>query len=62
MEPYYYNRMNKTQQAVYHAIYQGLLRIDDSFLIPRVEAEELYHIFPAAPGSSGDFLGTGISV
>ena len=45
MEPYYYNRMNKTQQAVYHAIYQGLLRIDDSFLIPRVEAEELYHIF-----------------
>ena len=45
MEPYYYNRMNKIQQSAYHAILQGLLAIADSIQIPRLEAEELYHVF-----------------
>ena len=30
MEPYYYSKMNKVQQAAYHAIRQGLLEISDS--------------------------------
>lgn len=45
MEPYYYNRMNKTQQLAYHGILQGLLAITDSIQIPRLEAEELYDVF-----------------
>ena len=45
MEPYYYNRMNKIQQSAYHAILQGLFAIADSIQIPRLEAEELYHVF-----------------
>lgn len=45
MELYYYNKMNKIQQAAYHRIYQGLLEISDSIQIPRLEAEELYDVF-----------------
>ena len=29
MEQYYYNRMNKIEQAVYHALYQGFLNISE---------------------------------
>ena len=42
VEPYYYSKMNKVQQAAYHAIRQGLLEISDSIQIPGMEAEELY--------------------
>lgn len=45
MEPYYYSKMNKVQQAAYHAIRQGLLEISDSIQIPGMEAEELYNVF-----------------
>lgn len=45
MEPYYYSKMNKLQQAAYHGIYQGLLAISDSIQIPRLEAGELYDVF-----------------
>ena len=45
MEPYYYSKMNKVQQASYHAIRQGLLEISDSIQIPGMEAEELYNVF-----------------
>ena len=45
MEPYYYSKMNKVQQATYHAIRQGLLEISDSIQIPGMEAEELYNVF-----------------
>ena len=34
MEQYYYNRMNKIEQAVYHALYQGFLNIDEEIQIP----------------------------
>lgn len=45
VEPYYYSKMNKVQQAAYHAIRQGLLEISDSIQIPGMEAEELYNVF-----------------
>ena len=45
MEPYYYSKMTKPQQAAYHAILQGLLAISDEIQIPRLEAEELYNVF-----------------
>ena len=45
MEPYYYSKMNKVQQAAYHAIRQGLFEISDSIQIPGMEAEELYNVF-----------------
>lgn len=45
MEPYYYNKMTKQQQAAYHAILQGVLAISDEFQIPRLEAEDLYNVF-----------------
>ena len=59
MEPYYYSKMNKVQQAAYHAIRQGLLEISDSIQIPGMEAEELIMYSSAASGSSGNFLATG---
>ena len=45
MEQYYYNRMNKIEQAVYHALYQGFLNIDEEIQIPRLEGEALYNVF-----------------
>ena len=57
MEQYYYNRMNKIEQAVYHALYQGFLNIDEEIQIPRLEGEALYNVFLQAPaGSSGKFF------
>ena len=45
MEPYYYGKMNKVQQAAYHAMLQGLKNLEDEIQIPRMEAEELYNVF-----------------
>ena len=45
MEPYYYQKMNKAQQTAYHGILQGLLAMDDSIQIPRLEPKELYNVF-----------------
>ena len=45
MEQYYYNRMNKSEQAVYYALHQGFLNIDDEIQIPRLEGEALYNVF-----------------
>lgn len=45
MEPYYYNKMTKPQQAAYHAIHQGIIAFADEIQIPRLEAEELYNVF-----------------
>lgn len=45
MELYYYNRMNKTQQAAYHAMKTGLTSLSASFLVPRLEPRELSDIF-----------------
>ena len=63
MEPYYYTKMSKPQQAVYYAIYQGLMALSDSFQVPKLEGRELSDVFfPAAFGPSGDLLGRGISL
>lgn len=45
MEQYYYNKMNKVQQAAYHAMYQGVLNIQDEIQIPKLDAKELYDVF-----------------
>ena len=45
MEAYYYSKMDKTKQAVYHAMLQGLLVLEDSIPMPRLEAEDLYQVF-----------------
>lgn len=45
MEPYYYTKLNKQQQAVYHAMQQCLMNLADVWQMPRVGGEELYNIF-----------------
>ena len=45
MEPYYYIKMSKPKQAVYHAIYQGLMALSDSFQVPKLEGRELSDVF-----------------
>ena len=45
MEPYYYQKMNKPQQAAYHAMQQGVLALADEIQLPRIQAEELYDVF-----------------
>ena len=41
MEPFYYTRMTKAQQAAYHVIMQGANALLDEFQIPRIESTEL---------------------
>ncbi len=45
MEAYYYNQMNKAQQAAYHAMKTGLTALAPSFAVPRLEGWELTDIF-----------------
>ena len=45
MEPFYYNHMNKNQQAVYRAMQQGLTNLSDEFQIPRLEGKDLSNVF-----------------
>ena len=45
MEQYYYNHMNKTQQAVYHSILAGVKKFADEIQVPVLLAEELYNVF-----------------
>ena len=45
MEPYYYTKLNKQHQAVYHAMQQCLISLADEWQMPRVSGEELYNIF-----------------
>ena len=42
MEPFYYSKMNKMQQAAYHAICQGVLQMEKEIQVPRMSGEELY--------------------
>ena len=37
MEQYYYNHMNKAQQAAYHSILSGVKNLADEFQIPALE-------------------------
>ena len=45
MEPYYYTKLNKQYQTVYHAMQQCLISLADEWQMPRVSGEELYNIF-----------------
>ena len=45
MEPYYYQKMNKQKQAVYHAILQEITALSDEFQIPALDGPELYDVF-----------------
>ena len=45
MEPFYYSKMNKMQQAAYHAICQGGLQMEKEIQVPRMSGEELYNVF-----------------
>ena len=45
MEPYYYTKLNKQHQAVYHAMQQCLISLVDEWQMPRVSGEVLYNIF-----------------
>ena len=45
MEPYYYQKMNKIQQAAYHAIKIGLTSLSPAFAVPKLDGKELADIF-----------------
>ena len=45
MEQYYYNHMNKQEQAAYHGILQGISGLADEFRIPALDGETLYNVF-----------------
>ncbi len=44
-ETYYYHQLNKQQQTIYYAIMKGVQNLEEEFVIPRCNAEELYDIF-----------------
>lgn len=45
MEAYYYSKMNKIQQNVYHTMKAGLMTLAPSFPVPKLEGSELQDIF-----------------
>ena len=45
MEPYYYTKMTKPQQAAYRAMEQGIASLADSFQVPRLEKQGLGEVF-----------------
>lgn len=45
METYYYHQLNKQQQNVYYAILKGIQNLEEEFVVPRCEKQELYDIF-----------------
>ena len=38
---YYYDQLNKVQQKAYYAIKEGLLKLQDSFAVPKLSGKEL---------------------
>ena len=42
---YYYNLLNKQQQKAYYAVKEGLLAVETSFPVPRLEGRELADIY-----------------
>ena len=45
MEAYYYNQLDKSGQAAYHAMLTGLRAIAPAFPVPRLELGQLSEIF-----------------
>ena len=58
MEPYYYSRMNRTEQSAYHAMKTGLTALAPSFAVPRLENRELAAVagWPALRALAGERL------
>ena len=44
-EIYYYKQLNKQKQAIYYALLKGIQNLEEEFIIPKCEKEELYDIF-----------------
>lgn len=44
-ESYYYNQLNKAQQAAYHSMKAGLLALDPSFQVPLLSDRELSDLY-----------------
>ena len=42
---YYYDQLNKEQQRAYHAMKEGLLKLQDSFAVPKLSNKELSDIY-----------------
>ena len=42
---YYYEQLNKEQQRAYYAIKDGLLKMQDSFAVPKLSGKELSDIY-----------------
>ena len=42
---YYYDQLNKVQQKAYYAIKEGLLKLQDSFAVPKLSGKELADIY-----------------
>ena len=45
MEEFYYQKMGRQKQAVYHGMLQGVRQLADQIQLPRVDGKELYDIF-----------------
>ena len=45
MEEFYYQKMDRQKQAVYHGMLQGVRQRADQIQLPRVDGKELYDIF-----------------
>ena len=45
MEEFYYQKMDRQKQAVYHGMLQGVRQLADQIQLPRVDGKELYDIF-----------------
>ena len=45
MEAYYYQHMNKTQQAAYHSLLKGVQDLETEIQLPQMDGESLYQVF-----------------
>ena len=45
MEPYYWSRLDKQRQSVYHRMLEGITALSPAFSVPRLEAGELDGLF-----------------
>ena len=57
MEEFYYQKMDRQKQAVYHGMLQGVRQLADQIQLPRVDGKELYDIFFQMRLDHGNILG-----
>lgn len=57
MEPFYYQRLTKSEQTIYHAIKTGVTALEDHFLVPYADpAQNQHDLLSGTTRLSGDFL------